>query len=108
MIEVVSHFRDYLYEMFVLKFDFWLAFGLFAQLLFTARFVVQWLASERAGTSVVPISFWYLSLIGGGMLMIYGVERKEPIIIIGQALAVAIYVRNLVLLHRKPRSTSAT
>jgi lipid-A-disaccharide synthase-like uncharacterized protein len=98
MISVVTDLREYLYDVFVAKFDFWLAFGLAAQLLFTARFVIQWFASERAGNSVVPMAFWFLSMGGGIMLLIYGVVRREPIIILGQALAVFIYLRNIMLI----------
>ena len=105
MISVVSDLREYLYDVFVAKFDFWLAFGLAAQLLFTARFVVQWLASEKAGKSVVPIAFWLLSIGGGMMLLIYGLVRREPIIIMGQALAVFIYMRNIMLIFR-PKAKS--
>ena len=57
----------YFYDTFVAKFDFWLAFGLVAQLLFTARFLVQWISSERAGQSVVPMAFWFFSM-GGGLI----------------------------------------
>jgi lipid-A-disaccharide synthase-like uncharacterized protein len=89
---------DYFYDVFVTRFDMWLAFGVVAQLLFTARFVVQWIASERAGQSVIPVAFWILSIVGGGMTLVYGLVRREPIIIMGQILAVAIYVRNLVLI----------
>lgn len=100
MISVVTDLRAYLYDVFVARFDFWLAFGLAAQLLFTARFLVQWLVSERAGRSVVPMAFWVLSIAGGGMLLVYGLVRREPIIILGQALAVVIYVRNIMLMRR--------
>jgi lipid-A-disaccharide synthase-like uncharacterized protein len=100
MISVVSDLREYLYDVFVARFDFWLAFGLAAQLLFTARFVVQWLASEKAGKSVIPIAFWLLSIGGGTMLLIYGLVRREPIIIMGQALAVFIYIRNIMLIFK--------
>ncbi len=96
---------DYFYDVFVTRFDVWLAFGVVAQLLFTARFVVQWLASERAGRSVIPVAFWILSIVGGGMTLIYGLVRREPIIIMGQILAVAIYVRNLMLIFRKPTAS---
>ncbi|NDB70634.1 MAG: hypothetical protein EB015_22035 [Methylocystaceae bacterium] len=91
---------DYFYDVFITRFDVWLAFGVVAQLLFTARFIVQWLASERAGQSVIPVAFWVLSIVGGGMTLIYGLVRREPIIIMGQILAVAIYVRNLILIFR--------
>jgi len=63
---------DYFYDVFVVRFDFWLAFGIVAQLLFTARFIVQWLASERAGKSVIPFAFWVFSIVGGGMTLVYG------------------------------------
>ena len=95
---------DYLYDVFVARFDFWLAFGIVAQLLFTARFIVQWLASEKAGKSVMPLAFWFLSIAGGGMTLVYGLVRREPIIIMGQALAVVIYVRNIMLIVKERRS----
>jgi len=107
MISVVTDLRAYLYDVFVARFDFWLAFGLAAQLLFTARFLVQWLASERAGRSIMPISFWILSIIGGAMLLVYGIQRREPIIILGQALAVVIYIRNIMLIRRNRRGGAA-
>jgi lipid-A-disaccharide synthase-like uncharacterized protein len=109
MISVVSDVRAYLYDVFVAKLDFWLVFGIAAQLLFTARFVVQWIVSERLGKSVVPLAFWFLSMGGGLMLLVYGLVRREPIIILGQALAVFIYLRNLVLIfrNRADRSESA-
>lgn len=91
----------YLYDVFVMRFDFWLAFGVIAQLVFTARFLVQWIASERAGVSVMPVSFWLLSIIGGVMTLIYGLVRREPVIIMGQCLAVFIYIRNLMLLRKR-------
>lgn len=98
---------DYIYDVFILKFDFWLAFGIVAQLLFTARFLVQWLASEREGRSVMPMSFWYFSMGGGLMTLIYGIVRREPIIIMGQALAMIIYTRNMILIFREKRALSA-
>jgi lipid-A-disaccharide synthase-like uncharacterized protein len=91
---------EYVYDVFVLKFDFWLAFGIVAQLLFTARFIVQWFASERAGKSVIPLAFWFFSMAGGSMTLIYGLVKREPVIIMGQALAMFIYIRNLMLIFR--------
>ena len=93
---------NYVYDVFVAKFDFWLAFGIVAQLVFTGRFLVQWIASERAGRSVIPVAFWVLSMIGGMMTLVYGVQKREPVIIMGQVLAVVIYVRNLMLIFRGP------
>jgi lipid-A-disaccharide synthase-like uncharacterized protein len=106
MISVVTDLRAYLYDVFVAKFDFWLAFGLIAQLLFTARFVVQWIVSEKLGKSVVPLAFWFLSMGGGLMLLIYGLVRREPIIILGQGLAIFIYMRNLMLIFRSKADKS--
>jgi lipid-A-disaccharide synthase-like uncharacterized protein len=100
MISVVTDLRAYLYDVFVARLDFWLIFGIVAQLLFTARFVVQWIVSERLGKSVVPLAFWFLSMGGGLMLLTYGLVRREPIIILGQGLAVFIYIRNLMLIFR--------
>lgn len=100
--------RAYLYDVFVARFDFWLAFGIVAQLLFTARFLVQWLASEKAGQSVMPLAFWFFSMAGGLMTLVYGLVRREPVIIMGQALAVFIYMRNLVLIFRNRRKQPAS
>ena len=99
---------NYLYDVFVAKFDFWLAFGLVAQLFFTARFLVQWIASERAGKSVVPMAFWFFSVGGGLMTLIYGIVKREPVIIVGQLLSNIIYVRNIMLIRKNKASGSQT
>jgi lipid-A-disaccharide synthase-like uncharacterized protein len=99
---------DYLYDVFVAKFDFWLAFGLGAQLLFTALFLVQWISSERAGQSVVPMAFWFFSMGGGVMTLIYGIAKREPVIIIGQSLATIIYIRNIMLIAKNRGKGSKT
>lgn len=77
----------------------WVLFGLGAQLMFTARFLVQWVVSERAGESVVPVAFWYFSLAGGMMLLSYAIYRQDPVFILGQSMGVLIYARNLWLIH---------
>ena len=79
----------------------WIAVGVFAQSIFAARFVVQWLASERARTSVIPSAFWHLSLLGGLALLIYAIYRRDPVFIMGQTTGVLIYARNLVLQRRR-------
>ena len=99
---------DYLYDVFVAKFDFWLAFGLIAQLFFTARFLVQWISSERAGRSVIPIAFWFFSMGGGLMTLVYGVAKREPVIILGQSLATIIYIRNIMLIWKNRGKGSQT
>src|SRR3569623_2098503 len=100
--------HNYIYGVFVAKFDFWLAFGLVAQLLFTARFLVLWISSERAGQSVVPMAFWFFSMGGGMMTLIYGIANREPIIIIGQSLATVIYLRNIMLIIKNRARGSKT
>ncbi len=79
----------------------WIAFGLLGQLVFSARFVVQWLSSERAKKSVTPPIFWYFSIVGAIMLMAYGIHRKDVVIIFGQSTGLFIYVRNLQLIMRE-------
>ena len=74
-------------------------FGLTAQGMFMLRFVVQWFASEKRGRSYVPVAFWYLSLAGGVMLFLYAYFRRDPVIMLGQALGIVIYVRNLALIY---------
>ena len=106
LIQFGQDLGNYLYDVFVAKFDFWLAFGLIAQLLFTARFLVQWISSERAGQSVVPMAFWFFSMAGGLMTLIYGVAKREPVIILGQSLATIIYIRNIMLILKSRGSSS--
>lgn len=77
----------------------WVMVGLTGQMLFTMRFLVQWLASERSRKSVIPIAFWYFSLAGGLVLLSYAVWRRDPVFIIGQSAGLVIYMRNLWLIH---------
>jgi lipid-A-disaccharide synthase-like uncharacterized protein len=101
LISIGQELSAFFYDVFVAKFDFWLVFGLVAQLFFAGRFLVQWIASERAGKSVVPFAFWIFSMGGGLMTLLYGIVRREPVIIFGQGLATIIYVRNIVLIFRE-------
>ena len=80
-----------------------LSVGLIAQALFSARFLVQWVVSEKKRESVIPVAFWYLSLAGGVMLFCYAFMRKDPVIMLGQGTGIFIYTRNLFLIHRKRR-----
>lgn len=75
-------------------------FGLAAQALFLARFLVQWIVSEKRQRSTVPTAFWYLSLAGGGSLFVYAVLVREPVFALGQILACVIYARNLMLIYK--------
>ncbi len=81
----------------------WMGIGFLAQAIFASRFIVQWIASERAKESVVPVAFWFLSLFGGTLLFSYAVWRKDPVFILGQASGIFIYSRNLYLIYRKKR-----
>jgi lipid-A-disaccharide synthase-like uncharacterized protein len=81
----------------------WLAVGFAGQALFGARFLVQWLYSERKKKSVVPVTFWYLSIAGGATLLSYAVYRQDPVFILGQSTGVLIYLRNLHLILRDRR-----
>ena len=81
--------------------------GLLGQACFFSRFLVQWIASEKTGRSVVPLSFWYLSIGGGGLLLVYALWRKDPVITLGQLVGVFVYVRNLMLIHRHKTAQAA-
>ena len=78
----------------------WLTIGFVGQAVFTARFLAQWIASEKQRNSVVPVVFWWLSMVGGMLLLSYAVSRQDPVIIVGQSMGVFIYVRNLMLVAK--------
>ncbi|MHC4591430.1 MAG: lipid-A-disaccharide synthase N-terminal domain-containing protein [Planctomycetota bacterium] len=81
---------------------FWVLFGFGAQALFTARFLVQWVASERRGKSYIPVAFWYLSLAGAAMLLTYAEFWKhDPVVTLGQTTGGVVYVRNLMVLRKE-------
>ncbi len=86
------------------KWDWWLLLGFAAQAVFASRFVIQWIASEKRRESVIPISFWYLSLVGSFGLLIYAVQRADPVFILAYAFNGFIYIRNLMLIRRKKAS----
>jgi lipid-A-disaccharide synthase-like uncharacterized protein len=90
----------YLTDVFVTRLDWWVLLGLVAQALFTARFLVQWIASERAGHSVIPMAFWLFSIGGGILLLVYALYRKDVVFIAGQAFGVFVYLRNLYFVMR--------
>lgn len=81
----------------------WLVIGFAGQALFTLRFLTQWIASERAHESTVPVAFWWLSLAGGAVLFLYALHRRDPVFALGQGSGLVIYVRNLVLISRRRR-----
>jgi lipid-A-disaccharide synthase-like uncharacterized protein len=82
-----------------------LIFGFAGQALFSARFIVQWIASEAKKQSVIPLAFWYFSLAGGVFLLVYAILRHDPVFILGQAAGLVVYVRNLILIFRRRATT---
>ncbi len=87
----------------------WLGIGFLAQLMFSMRFIVQWIASERARRSIVPETFWYFSLVGGAMLFAYAIYRLDPVFMLGQGMGLVIYSRNIYFIrsHRKSEALAA-
>lgn len=81
--------------------NIWIGIGIIGQLAFTGRFLVQWLCSESAGKSVLPVAFWYLSLGGGLILLTYAIHRRDPVFVLGQLTGLFVYVRNLMLVRRE-------
>ena len=100
LIDLARAVGGYLHDVFVTNLDWWVLLGFAAQAFFTARFLVQWIASERAGHSVIPLAFWLLSIGGGLLLLVYALYRKDPVFIAGQAFGVFVYTRNLYFVMR--------
>jgi len=103
----MSHAVDaYLVDVFFTRLDWWVMLGFIAQGLFTMRFLLQWIASERAGHSVIPLAFWIFSIFGGVLLLVYALYRKDAVFIAGQAFGVFVYLRNLYFVLRDRRATT--
>ena len=85
----------------------WLAVGFAGQALFSARFLVQWVYSERRKRSIIPVAFWYFSLAGGATLFIYALHIGDPVFILGQSMGVLIYTRNLYFIHKQRQFAGA-
>ena len=82
----------------------WLIIGFIGQVAFGARFVIQWIVSEKKGESTIPLVFWYCSIIGSIVLLSYAIYREDPVFILGQSLGSIIYIRNLILIDRKRKA----
>ena len=104
MNELFGPLLSWLHTVFVEQFNAWILLGFVAQAFFTMRFVVQWWASERAKRSVVPVAFWFFSLGGGALLLIYAIQRQDPVFILGQGLGLFIYIRNLWLISNERKA----
>ena len=107
MTDLLSSLASYLHDVFVIKLDGWVVLGFVAQAFFTMRFVVQWIASERARKSVMPVAFWFFSIGGGVLLLVYALYRKDPVFIAGQSLGLVVYARNLYFIIVNGRQASA-
>jgi lipid-A-disaccharide synthase-like uncharacterized protein len=82
----------------------WVLFGFLGQAAFSARFIVQWIVSEKNKESTIPVAFWYLSLVGGLILVVYALYKKDPVFVIGQGSGLVVYIRNLVLIKKKQQA----
>ncbi len=92
---------DYLQNVFVLRLNWWVLVGYAGQALFSMRFIVQWVASERVGRSVIPVAFWFFSIGGGALLFVYALYIRDPVFILGQGFGLFVYLRNLHFVFRE-------
>jgi lipid-A-disaccharide synthase-like uncharacterized protein len=106
MTELYTNMANYVHDVFIVQFDGWVALGFVAQAFFTMRFVVQWIASERARKSVMPVAFWFFSIGGGALLLIYALYRRDPVFIAGQGLGLLVYIRNVYFIIVNGRQVS--
>ena len=81
--------------------NLWGAIGFVGLFLFSMRFFIQWVMSERRGRSYIPLAFWYFSIGGGATLLAYSIHQQDPVFIVGQAGGLLIYFRNLQLVIRE-------
>lgn len=100
LVDLAHAVGGYLFDVFAVRLDWWVLLGFVAQAMFTMRFVVQWIASEREGRSVIPLAFWLFSIGGGALLLGYALYRRDPVFIVGQAFGVFVYLRNLYFVLR--------
>jgi len=106
--DLIQTLGTYLYDVFIVRFDAWAVLGFLAQALFSARFLVQWIASERARRSIIPMAFWWFSIAGGILLFVYSLHRKDPVFIAGQGGGLLIYARNVMFVLREQRQEAAS
>jgi lipid-A-disaccharide synthase-like uncharacterized protein len=99
---------DYLQNVFVMKLNWWILLGYVGQSLFAMRFIVQWVASEKVGRSVIPVAFWFFSIGGGVLLFVYALYVRDPVFIIGQGLGLFVYLRNVYFVFREKNLVKVT
>jgi len=85
----------------------WLVIGFIGQALFGARFIIQWIVSEKKGESTIPLAFWYCSIGGAVVLLTYAIHKQDPVFIVGQSLGSIVYIRNLILIDRKKKALAS-
>src|ERR1017187_10430956 len=108
LVDLSQAVGDYLQNVLVMKLSWWVLLGYAGQALFTMRFVVQWIASERARKSVIPVAFWFFSIGGGLLLLVYALYRRDPVFIAGRSLGLVVYIRNLYFIIVNGRQASAS
>jgi lipid-A-disaccharide synthase-like uncharacterized protein len=106
LVDLSHQVGDYLYNVFLRDFSWLVMVGYAGQALFTMRFVVQWIATERARKSVFPIAFWFFSIGGGVLLFAYALAKRDPVFILGQGFGVFVYLRNLYFVYRERRASA--
>jgi len=99
----LDFFRDFSARYPQFHLDFWLVFGFIGQTMFTMRFIVQWIASEKKKESVIPVSFWFFSLAGGLIVLFYAIHRMDPVFILAYLPGNFIYLRNLYFIYKKKK-----
>ena len=100
LVDLSQSVGTYIHDVFLVKLSWVVLLGYCGQALFTMRFVVQWIASERAGKSIIPMAFWFFSIGGGLLLFGYALYIKDPVFILGQGFGVFVYLRNLQFVMR--------
>jgi lipid-A-disaccharide synthase-like uncharacterized protein len=86
----------------------WLGIGLAGQALFSSRFLLQWIVSEKQKKSVMPVGFWFFSIGGSLLLLAYAIHRRDPVFILGQSVGFLIYSRNLQLIFKEKKADAST
>src|SRR4030042_1845756 len=101
----MEFFRDLSVKYPKFQLDFWLILGFVGQAMFTMRFLLQWIASEKKKESVIPVSFWYFSLVGGLIVLFYAIHRMDPVFILAYLPGNFIYFRNLHFIYKKKKAS---
>ena len=105
--DLSREFGTYFHNVFIIKMNWAVLVGFLGQAFFTMRFVVQWIASERARKSVIPVAFWFFSIGGGIVLFGYALYIQDPVFILGQGFGVFVYVRNLYFVYHEKATAKA-